>query len=645
MRENQNQGVRVHPFLFYPPPSIICKPDEYRRIANTVDMKKRTTPIVYVLLLLLLTASCRHSLPQEGNEEIYAALRKSEALLNVFPDSALSILDAISRDNAGRLTDWEQWAVYIQRCVLSRYHLNFDAAEAYCLRALKLAEKMNDTLSIATAITHFSVVEASRGNQRNSINYVRRAIALLDDENQELITQLHLNIAAAYIQVGVVDSALYYIQLAIVDAKRTNDLRAQAFVSVHVAALYFQLGNYQQAEAYYREAIPLFEQQEDMPNLMTTYANISTALFRQNRTAESLQYAQKADDIATSIGVPSITLRNIYAQKGQQLFDAGDYRSSLNMFYRALENSIFRQNPRLMAIDYNHVGRTQLRLGNYDWARYYIDKAIETVSQNDDSRLRLRILRSLVSLYVLRGDIYQFEATMDIKGEIRDSLLYSSHIIALQQLEMRYIAERNELLLAQQAIDIQHTRNRNVFLSIILSLVIVLFAITTLFHRHRMKEMVVNVRHYEELLKYKKDVQIQRDSPRRNVPMSKLATDLHHLFEVDRIYRQQGLTVDDVVAMLKTNSKYLSNAIKEISQKSFVEYVNTYRVEEAIEMFKEQKEGGKFAHYSTEMIAEAVGFNNRVSFYSAFKRIVGVAPKEYMEILELQNEEKDTEAT
>ena len=608
--------------------------------------QKRIAPIFYILLLLLLAASCRHSPPlREGNEEIYAALRKSEALLNTLPDSALTILNAISRDNAGRLTDWEQWAIYIQRCVLSRYHLDFDAAEAYCLRALKLAERMNDTLSIATAITHFSVVEASRGNQRNSINYVRQAITLLDDENQELITQLHLNIAAAYIRVGAVDSALYYIQLAIVDANRTNDLRAQAFVSVNVAALYFQLGNYQQAEAYYRAAIPFFEQQEDMLNLMTTYANISTALFRQNRTAESLQYAQKADDIATSIGVPSITLRNIYAQKGQLLFDAGDYRSSLNMFYQALENSILRQNSRLMAIDYNNIGRTQLRLGDYGRARYYIDKAIETVSLNDDSRLRLRILRSLVSLYVLRGDIHQFEATMDIKGEIRDSLLYASHIVALQQLEMRYIVERNELLIAQQAIDIQHARNRSVLLLIILLLVIALFVIAAFFHQYKMREMAVNVRHYEELLKYKKDVQTQKDNPQRNAPMSKLATDLHRLFEVDRIYRKQGLTVDDVVAMLKTNSKYLSNAVKEISKKNFVEYVNTYRVEEAIEMFKEQKEGGKFAHYSTEMIAEAVGFNNRVSFYSAFKRIVGVAPKEYMEILELQNKEKDAEAT
>ena len=141
------------------------------------------------------------------------------------------------------------------------------------------------------------------------------------------------------------------------------------------------------------------------------------------------------------------------------------------------------------------------------------------------------------------------------------------------------------------------------------------------------------VQQYEAYLKERQEAQQQDDTPlAKQSESKKLALALQDLFETEKVYRQQGLSVDDVTKTLQTNSKYLSNAIKEHFQKGFIEYVNTYRVEEAIEMLKEQEKGGKYAHYSVEMIAEEAGFANRATFYAAFKRIVGVTPREYIEV-------------
>ena len=156
---------------------------------------------------------------------------------------------------------------------------------------------------------------------------------------------------------------------------------------------------------------------------------------------------------------------------------------------------------------------------------------------------------------------------------------------------------------------------------------------------HKEEVMLRIVQRYEAYLKEKQETQQQNDTPLvKQSESKKLALALQHLFETEKIYRQQGLSVDDITRTLQTNSKYLSNAIKEHFQKGFVEYVNTYRVEEAIEMLKEQKKGEKYAHYSIEMIAEETGFGNRATFYTTFKRIVGVAPKEYMEMLRGEQE-------
>jgi len=126
-----------------------------------------------------------------------------------------------------------------------------------------------------------------------------------------------------------------------------------------------------------------------------------------------------------------------------------------------------------------------------------------------------------------------------------------------------------------------------------------------------------------------------------NCTLTKLVSDLQLLFETEKIYRQPGLSVDDVVQKLQTNSKYLSNAINQHCQKNFTEFVNTYRVEEAIEILKEQHEGGEYAHYTIQAIAESVGFNGRTAFYAAFKKVVGLTPTEYMGVINQQKEAKD----
>jgi len=158
------------------------------------------------------------------------------------------------------------------------------------------------------------------------------------------------------------------------------------------------------------------------------------------------------------------------------------------------------------------------------------------------------------------------------------------------------------------------------------------------------EEMHRIVQQYEAYLKEKQEAQQQNDTPLvKQSESKKLALALQQLFETEKIYRRQGLSANEVIEILKTNHKNFTTAIKEHFQKGFVEYVNTYRVEEAVKMLKEQENGGKYANYSVEMIAEEVGFNSRTTFYITFKRIVGITPKEYMEVLKQQENAVETE--
>ena len=308
--------------------------------------------------------------------------------------------------------------------------------------------------------------------------------------------------------------------------------------------------------------------------------------------------------------------------RGWQYFWKGDYRNSVEMFYLALD-MIELQDLHQIVDYYNHVGLLHERLGNDAQSEYYINKALEIAQLNNDISERLRALQNFVALHASQGDMQQFGVTL------RDSLPTEQH----QGQQTQYETELTELLRFQRA----NTRNNNILLVIILSLIVTLSVIAVLFYRYKVQEVGVTVRHYEELLKYKKELP-QRKNLEKVDASEELAVKLQHLFETEKVYREQGLSAEDVAKMLNTNGKSLSNVVSQYYQKNFAEYVNTFRVEEAIEMLKEQHKGGKYAHYTIQAIGETVGFNGRSSFYAAFKRIVGVAPLEYVE--EITNKQK-----
>ena len=90
-------------------------------------------------------------------------------------------------------------------------------------------------------------------------------------------------------------------------------------------------------------------------------------------------------------------------------------------------------------------------------------------------------------------------------------------------------------------------------------------------------------------------------------------------------YKLDSLTIDDLSNQLKTNKKYLSHIINEYFNKNFYNFINEYRIQEAIQILGEAKS----KYYSVEGIGNLVGFKSKSSFYTAFKKVTGMTPNEY----------------
>ena len=357
----------------------------------------------------------------------------------------------------------------------------------------------------------------------------------------------------------------------------------------------------------------------DIKSLLTAMLLIISV----NSCGDAVIASDVSDTGRTSEVVEPTRIVESTGARGWQYFWEGDYQNSLEILYLALELIESEDLPRI-AEHYTRLSLLHGRLGNHERSDYYLDRAFEIAQLDDDAPIRLRALRNFIVLHALRGDIEQLDAAMDIKAIIRDSLLTK-----------QYEAERKSELLARQAEEVQRRRNTNIFLLIILFLVTTLFIIVVLFYRQKMRSVIIAVRQQEELIKYKKEIlQPQQKEGEKTDALAKLASELQQLFEEEKIYRQQGLSADEVVKRLNTNSKYLSNVLRQHFGKNFTGYVNTFRVEEAIEILKQQQnKDSKYANYTIQAIAEEVGFNGKSSFYLAFSQIIGVAPLEYIKIL------------
>ena len=95
------------------------------------------------------------------------------------------------------------------------------------------------------------------------------------------------------------------------------------------------------------------------------------------------------------------------------------------------------------------------------------------------------------------------------------------------------------------------------------------------------------------------------------------------LMEEGRLYQNCDLKVTDIATALGTNRRFISDCINSQKGCTFNQFINTYRVEHAKRLMR-QNPDKKIADVYME-----AGFANEQSFFRTFKAITGQTPKEW----------------
>lgn len=156
-------------------------------------------------------------------------------------------------------------------------------------------------------------------------------------------------------------------------------------------------------------------------------------------------------------------------------------------------------------------------------------------------------------------------------------------------------------------------------LAALLLLVIFIFSVLWLL---KSETIITSLKVYGTVSSYRQDVRILAED-NMEYGNYEIKSRIFALFEQEKPYLSPDLTIADLARMLYTNQSYLSKFLNNGIKMNFNEFVNNYRVNEAISLFKENND------LSLTDLCRMSGFRNITSFNNAFRLCTGCTPGEW----------------
>ncbi|GAB4231516.1 MAG: helix-turn-helix domain-containing protein [Ekhidna sp.] len=127
----------------------------------------------------------------------------------------------------------------------------------------------------------------------------------------------------------------------------------------------------------------------------------------------------------------------------------------------------------------------------------------------------------------------------------------------------------------------------------------------------------------QEVLRMNEDARYDKSTLNETAARS-ILEQLKRFMETEKPYLESSLKLKDVANHLGLQSHHISQVINELEEKNFSDFINEYRVSQAIRLLKVTDQ--KIMH-----VAFDSGFNNKASFNNAFRKVAGMSPSQYRE--------------
>lgn len=365
------------------------------------------------------------------------------------------------------------------------------------------------------------------------------------------------------------------------------------------AYMHYMLGDQDRALEYILRTLPDTDKFGYHTELYSLYANILHA--QGDDAAAERYYLMALDHIDEKVVTAAVMT---YLSYGTYLNDRGEYARAIPALRQGIELSERSNNAVHRYKLYQRISEAETALGRYREALDYFKS-------------------------------YHNQA---------DSIFNVERERSINELRVKYDAERQENMLRKSEIDLIRQQRRFQLLLLLLLFVVGISAVVYILYRRKDKMYKQIVRQQYEFLKKEKKAAQPAVPPQAEKPSSdrddhagrdgELFARIEYLMQAEGVYRQNDLTIERLAERLDTNRTYISRAINQQAGKTFSSYVNSYRIDEAVRRLTDVDDDTPL-----KALAQMLGYNHLQTFYTSFQSAIGMPPSKYREkLLKLHRE-------
>jgi len=576
----------------------------------------------------------------------------------------LTLFSGAAQTN-GELTEQK----YLELQDKIRFSVNGDNDEGlgYVNQMLKSKNDMHQAFAYGAG----SYLYQLKGNTDKSEKMYTEAIKHLNkvpESNEK--TKLHAYLCnyrgLTYWKRANYGKALGSYQEGVKLSSRINDVVQIVKFKANIALLNESVGNYQlsikilkQNDAFLDKNESLYEKDQFQNSKSNTYSNLGNSYegyYSKNREKtyllDSAEYYYKksvtySDKFVDNKTTAKLSLGNIYLFKK-------DYVNAEKIYYDISFYAKQTDNESLYQVASYNLGDLYYSIKKYDRALIFLKK-VDSISQKNKTidisffrsnyiQAKIYSIKNEPELAYKHSKLY-LDSYEKYEGNLRDEALEVNYKLGTADLS-------GEMLSVQEKYKYEVFWNKALkIFYVILVIGIVFFLIKNIRDKNKAqkkmnalieefkanlerkelekteieqvvaKKTTIEVPEIEDVALKKENANLSIDEAKENKIVEKLL-----ILEEKLEYLNADFTLSYAAKKIKTNTTYLSYVVNKRFGKSFSEYSNELKINYVI---NQMITNHLYRKYSTQAIAESVGFKNAVSFAKSFRKRTGVSPAQF----------------
>lgn len=529
-------------------------------------------------------------------------------------------------------------------CFLYLFKADYRKAIEYGERLFQLGYKKQDyKFSILYAHIGLGQAYVMLGDT-SAINHLGQAMLLAKSEKNDSALCSVYNGMGLYTSNIHKDyySALHYFFEGIEAAHRCHYKELEAILLGNISSIYF-LKEDPAGLTYSLQTYEMGHEQNSAYLIFIGALNASYMYYLLHDYDKALPYIKEAEFIMKQNEY--YNQGNVYAIYGMIEFAKGNRQQAIEYYKKGLAlNDMNQTSYKVLLL--NEYAIVLAGEGKNQQAIDLLFKALEFTKEENCEIYRNKVINTLSVCYENMGQYVEALAWQRKLQQETDSIFNTDKEKVLSELRIKYDTEHqaNEIR-KNKLILLQKEKKEQTLIGI---LVIVLLVVFALWYRYRRQNQLYTsiVRQHQESIRkeqqLKEVIASLREQPQEapapvssvgekyaassltNEKKNSLFQRLEKLMQEEEVYKENLLTKERVADLLGTNRTYLSQVINEQTQQNFTQYVNNYRINEAIRLLSDPE-----TDIPLKAVASEVGFNSMSTFYKIFQNTVGIPPKQY----------------